>query len=816
MGRRKKEEAKKKKSEEEEPAFEWQEVLGSDAKRSIAAVFLFTSGVLFFIAFFDAGGALGSSLDGFVGSAFGWGKWLFPVLLFVAAAFFLRARETTLADIVKFIGLGVVFLSVLGFLHLFQGDDAKELLKEAKRGAGGGYVGYAVSYPFISFTGKIAGTVILFALLLSGLIAAFNVSIMHFLSSVIRKVSRRGEEDSMESVQDVVSDDDAGAVTEGPAEAAPMVSSLPLQEEPKKDVLEENNIKGIKFPEEERESDSVSVSAESVVFPDAGTAELAGQVHASSSRSRRRKKTPSWELPSFSLLESKSEQENSGNIERSRQIIQSTLRYFGVQGEMSDTTVGPTVTQYTFSPAVGTRLSKITSLGNDLSLALAKHPIRIEAPIPGKSLVGIEVPNDKQARVRMRDILESDTWRSRKSRNLSFVLGEDVSGDFKVADLESMPHLLIAGRTGSGKSVCINSLLLSLLCQNSPEELQLILVDPKRVELSLYNGLPHVKSGRVIVDNKHVVNALRYAVSEMERRYKVLESVHARDITSYHEKYLRGERRRVTDEEGRPHEEDLDPLPYIVVVIDEMADLMIAHGKEVEGAIVRLAQMSRAVGIHLVLATQKPVAEVVTGLIKSNIPAKIAFSVSNQMDSRIILDTGGAEKLLGKGDMLYSPPGASQPQRIQGVFVDDREVRRVVDFLVEQKKELGAEEIGEDFGGEEKGEQGTLGFGGGSGDVDFSSLKESPNDLDDKYDEAKHLVIESGRAATTFLQRRLSIGYGRAAKLLDLLEENGIVGPPDGANKGRQVLVGKGAGESGEAEYDDPLTDQAARDKWQI
>lgn len=812
MGRKKKEEKNTKESQNEESGFEWEEVLGSDAKRSIAAVFLFMFGALFLIAFFGAGGALGGMFDAVLGSAFGWGRWLLPVVLFIFGSFFLRRRETALSDIAKFVGLGMVYVSGLGFLHLFLGDTPKELLTAAQRGDGGGYIGFALAYLFLEFTGRIAGAVILAALFFSGLIAAFNVSLMHFLADVrgraehivIRK-RKSGEDDGVDA-DDSPEIEEGGIAPESDEETDPSLTD----ETPGRNPLEEANISTIKFPDERPEEADAAENVQGLQFAHEEDGQEEEATPSDMPRPRKHRKEQ-WEFPPLGLLENKSEKENSGDVERNKNIIKSTFKYFNIDGEMGDPQIGPTVTQYTFSPAFGTRLSKITSLSDNLALALAKHPIRIEAPIPKTSLVGIEVPNDAPAKVRMRDILMSDAWKNRTSKHLSVVLGEDVSGKYIVGDLGSMPHLLVAGATGSGKSVCINSILLSLLYQNSPDELQLILVDPKRVELSLYNGLPHLKSGKVITENKHVVNALRYATAEMDRRYKLLESIRARDIASYHEKYARGERRRVTDSEGKTREEDLDPLPYIVVVIDEMADLMIAHGKEVEAVIVRLAQMSRAVGIHLVLATQRPSVEVVTGLIKANIPARVAFLVTNQIDSRTILDTSGAEKLLGRGDMLYSPPGVGQPSRVQGAFISEHEVRDVVSFFHAQGLRLGKEEIGEDFAGADEKEKDDEALAM-SGD-DFS---QTIGGDDPEYEAAKAVVIETGRAATTFLQRKLSIGYGKAAKFLDRMEEDGIVTMAEGANKGRKVLVGPKAGMSGASEYDDPIADQASRDKWQM
>lgn len=808
---------KKAVEEEEETESGWSDVFGSDVKRGIAAVVLVTFGILFLLGFFGAAGPFGAALDKGVSSLFGWGKWLFPVTLFVAAVFLLRKRETTLSDVVKFVGLGVVFVSVLGFFHLVQGDDADALLAAVRAGRGGGYVGYGMAYVLLRYTGFAAGAVILSAFTVSGLIAAFNVSLSHVLSRTKRSflalrgepaAARAGEEgteeeseesedsaeteeESEESGENDDDEEDASGDDEG---AAP------------DDRLEAHNIGELRFSEDEPETLDV-VGDEDDDDEEDGDDE---EEDDDEPRPRRRKRKSAWRTPPLEVFGNHGKEKGvAGNTEETKRSIQNTLRSFGISGEMGDTVVGPTVTQYTFRPAFGTRLSKILTLGNDLALALARHPIRIEAPIPNTSLVGIEVPNASPAIVRMRKVLESSAFRSGKF-GLPVALGETVSGSYEVADLESMPHLLIAGQTGSGKSVCIDSILLSLLYRNTPEELRLILVDPKRVGLALYKGIPHLKGNGVITDVKKVVAALKYAVQEMERRFTVFERVNARDLASYMSMVRAGGTYSEKDSQGNSHEKHLEPMPRLVIVIDEMADLMMSHGKEVEPAIVRLAQKSRAVGIHLVLATQKPISDVVTGLIKSNVPTKIAFAVANQMDSRIILDTGGAEKLVGKGDMLYSPSGSSRPKRIQGVFVDDAEVKGVVDFLKAEMEEHGGEDLGGDYDGPSAADEEHV-------SDDFSSFMDGEaSDRDERYEEAKRVVIETGRAATTFLQRKLSIGYGRAAKILDELEEDGIIGPAEGANRGRVVLVGKAAGEAGEAEYDDPMRDQAARDKWQV
>ncbi len=457
----------------------------------------------------------------------------------------------------------------------------------------------------------------------------------------------------------------------------------------------------------------------------------------------------SWKLPPPELMEDVATRADSGNVKQNAAVIQETLGKFNIDVAMRDVNVGPTVTQYTLKPSDGVKLSKITNLDRDLALALAAHPIRIEAPIPGKSLVGVEIPNKKAAVVRMKPILMSETFKNRRS-NVSAILGLDVSGHPQIADVTKMPHLLIAGATGSGKSVCINTILTSLLFQNSPGQLKLILVDPKRVELSLYNDLPHLLAP-VIVEPEKTISALKWAIIEMERRYQLLQSAGKRNIGDYNA--LKGK-------EG---------MPYIVIIIDELADIMAVASKEVEGLICRLAQMARAVGIHLILATQRPSVDVITGLIKANITTRVAFSVASQVDSRTILDQSGAEKLLGNGDMLFVSAEFSKPKRIQCAFISEKEVKAVTDFVKSE---------GEPEYNKEVLEQKVGGVKGGDFDV--------PDD--DLFLEAVDCVIRSNKASSSLLQRRLRIGYARAARLLDLLEEKGIVSQADGSRP-RDVLI---------------------------
>lgn len=560
----------------------------------------------------------------------------------------------------------------------------------------------------------------------------------------------------------------------------------------------------VKGPEEEKKEKENKEPKLSFSMKGLSWSENSGKKLSSNLKENNEKrKNSNWQFPPLDLLEESTGEAKGGDVKKNAEIIQKTLGHFGIEVELADTLTGPTITQYSFRPAVGIKLSKITGLSNDLALALAKHPIRIEAPIPGKSLVGIEVPNSSFATVRLRNFLQSEVYKKRES-NLSLSLGKNVSGSYIFGNLDKMPHLMIAGSTGSGKSVCVNSILLSMLYQNSPEDLKLIMVDPKRVELSLYNGIPHLLSD-VIVENSKVVSALKWAVGEMERRYMLLQETGSRDIASYNKKAEIGEKRKIINQEtGEVTEEDVVKIPYIVIIIDELADLMGSHGKEVEGVIIRIAQMARAVGIHLILSTQRPSVEVLTGLIKANIGTRIAFKVATQIDSRTILDTGGAEKLLGNGDLLYMETGPNGIRRLQGVFVSESEVKRVVKFIKNQKIERGEEPIGEDI------TQG--GTNNGHDKVNFSEFSQGNGDMEDSlYEEAKRVVSEAGKASASLLQRRLRVGYARAARLLDILEEQGVVGPSDGA-KPREVFLDSGD----EVSYDDPAKDQESRDKWQM
>jgi S-DNA-T family DNA segregation ATPase FtsK/SpoIIIE len=735
-------------------------VLKSDTKRSILAIFLIALAILAVFSLFGGAGTFGTYFNKILSLAFGVGRFLLPVLMIVVGFMYFR-RDTDSYYVFVAAGFFVFFAAILGFIHIFY--PLSNMVALARSGQGGGFLGAAAAYPALKFFGFSAGILVLLAVALAALLLALNVPLRALLKPVEWMKKREDEDD----------DDDKVAAT-------PSATAAIAEQKPSAAVRISEIIKGRKdLPAVERKP----------MMPD------------------KQRMIAGWKLPPLDLLERTTGKSKAGDIEENAKIIQETFKNFGIETEIGEISVGPAVTQYCFKPASGIKLSKITGLNNNLSLALAQHPIRIEAPIPGKSLIGIEVPNKVSTIVRLRDIMESSEFAERKT-NLTLALGQDVGGNYILGDLTEMPHLMIAGATGTGKSVGINAIITSLLYQNSPEDLKLILVDPKRVELTAFNGIPHLLTP-TIVENGKVANSLKWAIGEMERRYKMLQEASSRDIFSYNGKIKEGQKKQVIDEETGEviGEEEVKRLPFIVIIIDELADIMASHSKEVEAAIVRLAQMARAVGIHLIVSTQRPSVEVLTGLIKANITTRIAFQVATQIDSRTILDMGGAEKLLGNGDMLYLSSRSPKPKRIQGVFVSESEVKRVVKSIKSQLD--GDVEYDEEVTATQRVSfNGKMNGAVGGGDEEG----------DDLYEEAKDTVIKSGKASASLLQRRLRVGYARAARLLDILEANGVIGQADGS-KPREILVdapASGPAVMGEVQYEDDLVDEKKRERWQM
>ena len=732
----------KKKKDKPRPKFD----VHNEAIKTLWGVVLIILFFLSALAFVGKAGAAGAMFHEITKSLFGVGMFVIP-FVFLAASYILFSSGRRNSYIPLIVG-GVLFFSgMLGAFSIFSREGSMT----------GGYLGYFVSMPFIKSLGDVASFVIFTGLIFVSVIISFNIRV----KKIIEVFKKRREDKKLLSEQGAVGPDSNDDLSKG------------------EDSKNKTEFK-VKTWQEEGEVQKPSPKADS-----SGTERAkkqSGETGDKEGFAVRNAPQPAgdFHLPPTELLEKETGRPSSGDIVANANIIKRTLQNFGIEVEMGEVSVGPTVTQFTLKPAEGIKLTRILALSNDLSLALAAHPIRIEAPIPGRSLVGIEIPNKGIAIVRLKNILESDEFQKRQS-NLTLSLGRDVSGAAVFANLAKMPHLLIAGSTGAGKTISLNTIILGLLYQNPPNLLKFILIDPKRVEFPVYADIPHLLAP-VVVDTQKTVNALKWAVSEMERRFEILAGAKARDIASFNSN------KKTVEEHG--------PLPYIVIVIDELADLMSSRGKEIEALIVRLAQMARAVGIHLILATQRPSVEVITGLIKANITSRIAFQVASQIDSRTVLDMAGAEKLLGNGDMLYLSGDASRPKRVQGAYVTEKEVRRVADYLREEgskarEKEEGAAE--EETGGQ-------VDFGptrntsaqpavssreGAGGAIDFDGLDNAGSD-DELYEEAKKVIIQARKASASLLQRRLRVGYARAARLIDMLEENGIIGPGDGA-KPREV-----------------------------
>ena len=713
-----------------------EEFKNNKIKMSVLALIIFVLGLICLLALFSLSGSFGLFLNKYLSLGFGWAKWFFPFLLiFFSIALYKGNHFFTKKK--NYVGLFLLFVVWPLLFHFFF---SSEVIKEkAAAGIGGGYLGLYLSIFIKNILGFWGGLVVILALFLLSIILLFGITLSDILGSksyfnkIIIWFSNLLKRKEMESDDfDSDEDDSCDLEDENSEEDEVLDEDVDLKSElNKKNEIEEEvffSKKEIGLPVEKKEKKQEELKI------------------------NWKTKKVKMDIP-FDLLSSEVGKATSGDIKSNILIIQRTLENFGISVDMGEVNVGPTVTQYTFKPSEGIKLSKITTLSNDLSLALAAHPIRIEAPIPGKSLVGIEVPNKTKAIVGLREILEDRDFKTRNS-NLMAALGKDVSGKNIVYDIAKMPHLLVAGATNSGKSVCLNAIIIGLLYQNNPEDLRFIMVDPKRVELPAYNNIPHLLTP-VITEVNKTVNALRWCLNEMDRRYEILNQAGKKNIQSY-------------------NESSKEKMPFIVFVIDELADLMISAAKDIESSVIRLTQMSRAVGIHLILATQRPSVDVITGLIKANTPSRIAFSVASIVDSKTILDSSGAEKLLGKGDMLFSTAELSKPRRIQGAYLSDAEIFSIVGFI---KEKYGQADYLDGIVERQK-VSGNAGVG----------LDGNFGDEDELLEEAKEIVLLAGKASTSLLQRRLRIGYSRAASILDMLEEAGIIGPSNGS-KPREILV---------------------------
>ena len=700
--------------------------------REIAGVLFILAGLLGGLAVASHAGSILAGLQGWLVSSFG-RAWFVPVAAVIALGAYMlwpRAPRPRVLDVLA----GTI--AVIALVGLFG------LAAQA-----GGSAGRAIDDVMVGLAGTWGAWALLVAGLVIGLIVTIHFSPGALIATVVKTMQAAfAERRRLERLVAAPTDQTKGAVKTTPVAAAddvgpaypPVAAALRSWE-----VETENETARVpesKHVDEEEDEPSAEKPAalRVVAEPEDDLPEI------------------DWKLPSIALLDTVTAKRErmADEIKRNVKIIEATLETFGVSCKVVGVNPGPAVTQYELQPGPGVQVKRITALQNDLSLALAAAPLRIEAPIPGKAAVGIEVPNKSMSLVTIREVLETAAFRE-GTHTLALALGNDVSGQSIVGDLTRMPHLLIAGATGQGKSVCINALITSLLFQVTPDHLRLLLIDPKRVELTNYNGLPHLALP-VLVESHQAAAALRWAVAEMDRRYKMFSAEGVRNIAAYNEKATQRLARQ---------------LPYIVIVIDELADLMMVAAGEIEELICRIAQLARAVGIHLVIATQRPSTDIITGLIKANIPSRIAFAVGSQVDSRVILDTGGAEKLRGRGDMLYQPVDAGKPTRIQGAFVSDPEVESVVNFWRSQGGPRYMEEILEEGAGK-----------------DWERGEIPERKLDPLFARAARAVAAEGGASVSLVQRKFNVGYSRAGRIVDQLAEHRVIGGYQGS-KSREVLM---------------------------
>lgn len=691
----------------------------------VGAVVLIVLALLLVLGIFRAGGIFPVATRDAAAYLLGWTLYILPLVMVFRAVQIFKAEDNRVPMVVT-VATALFLLFISGFMQLMSAEP-KDLLS-AQAGSGGGVLGWLIAEGALTLVNAQVGALIMvFGVLITSLFV-MSVSPRAVIDAVVN-LFRREKSPTLENnaaVAERVKELDGGRSMSGfkMNEGVPTVQHVPGEEGKKSRLSSLRN----SVTQDKAAEDQAALTSPT---------------------------DPDWQWPSMELLEKKQSPADAGDVKHNAQIIKDTLHEFNIDVDMEGANIGPKVTQYTLKPPSGVKLSRISALETNLALNLAAQSLRIEAPIPGQAAVGIEVPNRKAADVRLYGILNSKQWKG-VTEPLSFAIGKDIAGDAMVGELNKMPHLLIAGQTGSGKSVMINTLLTSLLYRNSPSDMRLILVDPKQVEMAPYQDIPHLLAP-IITEPEKTISALKWAVNEMERRYDLLAEVKVRDIKGYNTK--------MTEE----------AMPYVVIVIDELADLMMIAARDVEALIVRLAQKARAVGIHLVLATQRPSVDVITGLIKANIPARIAFTVASQVDSRTILDQIGAEKLLGQGDMLLLTPSMSKPKRIQGAWVTDDEVVKITDHLRMQRPPQYDDDIIS---------QPVQLNGRGSIVMDMGG----GNSEDSMYMDAVRCVVEGGKASTSFLQRRLRIGYSRAARLMEEMEEQGIIGPAEGSRP-REVLI---------------------------
>ena len=760
----------------------------------VVAVMIIAS-ILLAVLIYTNSGFIGEHLSPFLGGIMGYVKYILPIGVFVLAIYIAYQGETSWSKkIVQFSVLLLCISIIMNVYEIYQGtvkidgysleNIIHQFYNIGAKGSGGGAIGAVLTIPLINLFEKVGTIIIASGVIVALCVSMFGIDLVNRISDFIdgaeqRKESKKGNNSKKEddSAERIIGLDERKETKQErklrekleKEKAALDVEQLQINlngqdiEKSKLFDIEKEMKKNKRDKEEKKQSPEF---IEDPLFKkqeeqkEDKTKEVLQLEHTLTVEDE------NYEFPPMNLLsegESKGIKGGKRALADTASKLQKTLYSFGVSAKVENVSVGPAITRYELKPAEGVRVSKIANLADDIALNLAAKTIRIEAPIPGKQAVGIEVPNEESEVVHIRDILETDSFKNHKSK-LAFALGKDVSGDAIVTDIAKMPHVLIAGATGSGKSVCINTLISSIIYKAKPSEVKLVMIDPKIVELSVYNGIPHLLIP-VVTDPKKAAGALAWAVQEMENRYTMFASKGVRDLKGYNEAVEK--------------DDNFGKLPHIVIIIDELADLMMVAKGDVEDAICRLAQKARAAGMHLVIATQRPSVDVITGLIKANIPSRIAFAVSSQVDSRTILDQVGAEKLLGKGDMLFFPTGAPKPVRIQGAFISDKEVEKLVNFVKANGETTYRDDITEYI---EKANSTDK-------EIDEGAL-DSDDETDPLLNDAIETVIETGQASTSFIQRRFKVGYARAGRIIDQMEERGIISGYQGS-KPREVLMTK-------------------------
>ncbi len=769
--------AKKKKSKNKKKQLK----LNTDMK----VILLILLGIILAILIYGNSGYVGNFLNEILGGMVGIFKYLVPIVPFISAIYMVSNNKEDLLS--KIIPTSIIMLCCLATMTLYQilnnaleyNIQFSEIIDRAfylgKWNKGGGIIGILIAYPLVKLFEPIAALIIILGIAVIVAVFVFGLKPSEHISNIVnkvengRKVNRNDENQNANShKKHSVIQEDLGDVAYSKPETA-RERKQREKEERRREALKVDEQLTINMLEQEKKNKNNNSNnddyIENNLFKQEEEKKEDKKKEVLQLEHALVVEDEHYEYPPVELL-SKGKKASRGSAKMLADTaakLQKTLYSFGVSAKVENVSVGPTITRYELKPAEGTRVSKIANLADDIALNLAAETIRIEAPIPGKQAVGIEVPNKEKEAVHLREVIESSEFENNKSK-LSVALGKDVAGKTIIADIGKMPHVLIAGSTGSGKSVCINSIITSIIYNAKPSEVKLVMVDPKVVELSVYNGIPHLLIP-VVTDPKKAAGALAWAVQEMDDRYNKFAQKGVRDLKGYNKAIEK--------------ENENAKLPQIVIIIDELADLMMVAAKEVEEAICRLAQKARAAGMHLVIATQRPSVDVITGLIKANVPSRIAFAVSSQVDSRTILDSTGAEKLLGKGDMLFYPVGASKPLRVQGAFVSDDEVEKIVDFIKMNAGEVSySEDIIESIEKSNK------------SDKELLESEACEDDSDPFLQDAIETVIETGQASTSFIQRRFKVGYARAGRIIDQMEERGIISGYQGS-KPREVLMSK-------------------------